>query len=58
MGGGRGWGQAGAGGKPKTPFGPEKQCCALSMGPEPAQSTGWAKTAVRNSLVPHAVLLI
>ena len=28
------------------------------MGPELVQSTGWAKTAVRSSLVPHVVLLM
>ena len=28
------------------------------MGPEQVQSTGWAKTAIRSSLVPHAVLLM
>ena len=42
----------------KQPFGFEQQCCALSMGPELVQSTGGAKTAVRSSLVPHAVLLV
>ena len=28
------------------------------MGPELLQSIGWAKTAVRSSLVPHVVLLM
>ena len=30
----------------------------FSMGPELVQSTGWAETADRSSLVPHAVLLM
>ena len=42
----------------KQPFGLKQQCCAFSMGPELVQSTGWAKTTVRCSLVPHAVLLM
>ena len=41
----------------KQPFGLKQQYCAFSMGPKLEQSTGWAKTAVRSSLVPHAVLL-
>ena len=54
-GGGGGWE---AKGRLKQPFGLEQQCCAFSMGPELVQSTGWAKTAIRSSLVPHAVLLM
>ena len=42
----------------KQPFGLEQQCYAFSMGPELIQSTGWAKTAVKSSLVPHAVPLM
>ena len=57
--GGRGWG-GGRGrweaeGGLKQPFGFKQQCCVFSMGLELVQSTGWAKTAVRSSLVPHAV---
>ena len=55
VGGGGGW-EAEVG--LKQPFGLKQQCCALSMGPELVQSTGKAKTAVRSSLVPHAVLLM
>ena len=52
--------EAGMGGKPKQPFGLKQQCCtfSFSMGSELVQSTGWAKTAIRSSLVPHAVLLM
>ena len=59
---GVGWGGGGGGweaeGGLKQPFGPKQQCCAFSMGPELVQSTGCAKTAVRSSLVLHAVLLL
>ena len=39
----------------KHPFGLKQQ---FSMWHELIQSTGWAKTAVRSSWVPHVVLLI
>ena len=61
---GEGGGVVGGGGRweaedrLKQPFGLKQQCCALSMGPELVQSTGWAMAAVRSSLVPHAVLLM
>ena len=59
---GGGWGRGGGGWKVegwlKQPFGLKQQCCAFSMGSELVQSTGWAKTAIRSSLVPHAVLLM
>ena len=42
----------------KQPFELKHQCWPFSMGPELVQSTGWAKTAVRSSLIPHAVLLM
>ena len=65
IGGGRaggGWGEGGGGweaeGGLKQPFGLKQQCCALSMGHRLVESTREAKTAVRNSLVPHAVLLM
>ena len=56
-GGGGGWE---AEGWLKQPFGLKQHCCTLSMGPELVQSTaaGGAKTAIRSSLVPHAVLLM
>ena len=40
----------------KQLLGLKQHCCAFSLVPELVQSTGWAKTAVRSSLVPHAVL--
>ena len=52
---GGGWGGWEAEGWLKQRFRLKQQCCAFSMGPELVQSTGWAKTAVRSSLVPHAV---
>ena len=59
---GRGWGGGGGGweaeGGLKQPFGLKQQCCALSMGHRLVESTREAKTAVRSSLVPHAVLLM
>ena len=65
IGGGRaggGWGGGGGGweaeGGLKKPFGLKQQCCALSMGHRLVESTRKAKTAVRSSLVPHAVLLM
>ena len=65
IGGGRaggGWGGGRGGweaeGGLKQPFGLKQQCCALSMGHRLVESTGEAKTAVRSSLVPHAVLLM
>ena len=65
IGGGRaggGWGGGGGGweaeGRLKQPFGLKQQCCALSMGHRLVESTREAKTAVRSSLVPHAVLLM
>ena len=42
----------------KQPFGFKLRCCAFSIWHELIQSVGWAKTAVRNSLVPHAVILM
>ena len=54
-GGGGGWEAEGG---PKQPFGPKQQCCALSMGHRLVESTREAKTAVRSSLVHHAVLLM
>ena len=53
-GGGGGWGAAGGA---KHPFGPKGQWCAFSECHELIQSTREAQTAVRSSLVPHAVLL-
>ena len=56
-----GWGWGGgweAEGGLKQPFGLKQQCCALSMGHRLVESTREAKTAVRSSLVPHAVLLM
>ena len=57
-----GWGEAGAGEKPKVGqsnhLDPSSSAVPFSMGPELVQSTGWAKTAVMSSLVPHAVLLV
>ena len=55
--GGRGWGGWGAEGGAKHPFGPKGQSCALSKCHELIQTTREAQTAVRSSLVPHAVLL-
>ena len=54
MGGGGGWGAVGG---VKHPFGLKGQCCAFSKCHELKQSTREAQTAVRSSLVPHAVLL-
>ena len=54
MGGGGGWGAVGGA---KHPFGLKGQCCAFSKCHELIQSTREAQTAVRSSLVPHAVLL-
>ena len=55
-GGGGGWEAEGG---LKQPFRLKQQCYAFSMmGPELVQFTGWVKTAVRSSLVPHAVLLM
>ena len=53
--GGGGWE---AKGRPNQQFELKQQYCAFSMGPEWVQSTGSAKTAIRSSLVPHAVLLM
>ena len=53
MGGGGGWG---AEGRVKQPFGLKEQCFALSIRHKLIQSTGEDKTAVRSSLVSHAVL--
>ena len=65
IGGGRvggGWGEAGEGGKPKAGqsnhLDSSSSAVPFSMGPELVQSTGWAETADRSSLVPHAVLLM
>ena len=55
MGGRGGWEAKGG---LKQQFGLKQQCCTYSMGPELVQSVGWAKTAVRSSLMPHAVLLM
>ena len=52
------WGGWGAEGGVKHPFGLQGQCCAFSKCHELIQSTREAQTAVRNSLVPHAVLLM
>ena len=61
IGGGRvggGWGGWwGAKGGVKHTFGLKGQCCAFSKCHELVQSTREAQTAVRSSLVPHAVLL-
>ena len=54
MGGGGDWGAVGG---VKHPFGLKGQCCAFSKCLELIQSTREAQTAVRSSLVPHAVLL-
>ena len=54
-GGGSGWEAEGG---LKQPFGLKQQCRAFSMGQELVQSTGWAKTAVRSSLVPHDAVLL
>ena len=54
VGGGGGWGVVGG---VKQPFGPKGQCCAFSKCHELIPSTREAQTAVRSSLVPHAVLL-
>ena len=54
MGSGGGWGAKGG---VKHPFGIKGQCCAFSKWHELIQSTREAQTAVRSSLVPHAVLL-
>ena len=57
VGGGWGGGGWGAVGGVKHPFGLKGQCCAFSKCHELIQSTREAQTAVRSSLVPHAVLL-
>ena len=49
-----GWGAKGG---VKHPFGLKGQCCAFSKCHERIQSTREVQTAVRSSLVPHAVLL-
>ena len=54
MGGGGGWGAEGG---VKHSFGPKEQCCTFSKRRELVQSTREAQTAVRSSLVSHAVLL-
>ena len=54
VGGGGGWEAEGG---VKHPFGLKGQCCAFSKWHERIQSTREAQTAVRSSLVPHAVLL-
>ena len=57
----RRWEEAGrweAKGKLKEAFGIKQHCCAFSLGAELVKSTGWAMTAIRSSLVPHAVLLM
>ena len=54
VGGGGGWGAEGG---VNHPFGLKGQCCAFSKCHELIQSTREAQTAVRSSLVPHAVLL-
>ena len=54
MGGGGGWGAEGG---VKHPFGLKGQCCAFCKCHELIKSTREAQTAVRSSLVPHAVLL-
>ena len=54
VGGGGGWGAVGG---VKHPFGLKGQCCAFSKCHELIQSTREAQTAVRSSLVLHAVLL-
>ena len=41
----------------KHPFRLKEQCCTLNMGCKLIQSTREAKSAVRSSLVPHAILL-
>ena len=57
------WGGVGVGGRLgaegglKHPFGPKGQSCAFSKCHELIQTTREAQTAVRSSLVPHAVLL-
>ena len=53
MGCGGGWGAEGG---VKHPFGLKGQCCAFSKCHELIQSTREAQTAVRSSLVSHAVL--
>ena len=55
---GGGWGGWGAEGGVKHPFGLKGQCCAFSKCHELIKSTREAQTAVRSSLVPHAVLLM
>ena len=51
-------GRWGAEGGIKHPFGLKGKCCAFSKCHELIQSTREAQTAVRSSLVPHAVLLM
>ena len=47
----------GAIGRVKKPFGLKQHCCAFSLLYKLIQSSREAQTAVKNSLVPHAVLL-
>ena len=57
IGGGRGGGWETEGGS-KQPLRLKEQCCAFSLWHKLIQSTKEAKTGVRSSLVPHAVLLM
>ena len=52
-----GGGRWGAIGELKHPFRFKEQCCTFSMGHKLIQSIREAKTAVRSSFVPHAILL-
>ena len=54
VGSGGGWGAKGG---VKHPFGPKEQWCVFRKWHELTKSTREAQTAVRSSLVPHAVLL-
>ena len=51
------WGRVGSRRWGKAPIRTQGQCCTFSMCHELIQSTREAQTAVRSSLVPHAVLL-
>ena len=55
---GGGWGRWVDKGRLKHPFGLKQQCCSFCMWNKLIKSKGWAKIAVRSSLVPHAVLLM
>ena len=55
---GRGRGGWEAEGELKQSFRLKEQCCAFSVWHKLIQYTKEAKTGVRSSLVPHAVLLI